>query len=226
MLSFRKIGRTVRVRSKSSFRCSPISAILPPTVKSSNRTARGEARDCEAKLWTPLCACDRCTYHISPAYVIDEPINHLDVCVKALLLTFLNRYRASLLLRSHWDRMELYRRPFHIQSGIFFCSLANAGLICSRCCSPRCICKPLGNASMTVAINLSPQGSSGIHLQNCDSFEPLRSLTILNSWFINKSAWGIGSGQPCRSLESGKLETALSAADSCCVDILNCRLSS
>jgi hypothetical protein len=116
-----------------------------------------------------------------------KTINHLDVFVKALLLTSLNRYRASLLLRCHWDRLEFFSHSY-IQFGISFCSSANAGLICSRCSSPRCICKPLGNASMTVATNLSPQGSSGIHLQSCDSFEPLRSLISLNFWFIKKAA--------------------------------------
>lgn len=87
---------TIRVRSKSSLWCSPVSAILPPIATSSNRTAGEEARHCEARLWTPLCGCDRCTYQISPVYVIEQA-NQLPrrVFVKALLLTFLNRYRLT-----------------------------------------------------------------------------------------------------------------------------------
>lgn len=76
---------------------------------------------------------------------------------------------------------------------------------------------------MTVATNGSPQGSSGIHLQNCDSFEPLRLLTISNFWFPNKSAIPM---EPFRSPESRKVETASVEGDSYCVDMFDRRLSS
>jgi hypothetical protein len=91
-----------------------------------------------------------------------KTINHLDVFVKALVLTSLNRYRASSLLRCHRDRLKSFM-PSYIQFGISCCSSANALLICSRRSLRVSICKPLGNASMTVATNISPQGSSGIH---------------------------------------------------------------